>query len=299
MATLNDLSIARADALEAVPNKLFGAIEKAQLEAWKEIQRLLNQLETTNGVLTISTKNLALVEQIAGLTRQVLFEGDYVNAVRDFANSFDAQSQLTQEYLLQAFGDFSDKELYTQILNQSKRNTVALLNETAVNQALIEPLKQSLTNSITTRSSLTDAIANLQQIVIGDLERESNLLGDRKTLVRDAYSISDAQYANLVQEQYDFSFYKWAGGTVEDTRCFCQKRSNRIWHRKEIEAWGDKKDLGECKSGDGWQGMRKGTNSSTIFSYRGGYSCQHIIVAVPDEAVPPSAYKRADKKGFL
>jgi len=48
-----------------------------------------------------------------------------------------------------------------------------------------------------------------------------------------------------------------------------------------------------------WEGERYGTNAQTIFSYRGGYTCNHILTAVFNENVPEDVKARARSLGYL
>lgn len=155
---------------------------------------------------------------------------------------------LSKDYFTKAFGSFTDDEIYNNILKASQRNAINLLNSDAVDQALINPLKQNLLSSVTSGADISDAIENVQQIVIGNAEKESNLLGNRKTLVRDAFAQSDREFANIVSGQYSFTYYKYQGGTVADSRCFCVERHNKFYSKQEIEAWGGKKNIGASRS---------------------------------------------------
>jgi len=298
--SLIEITAEKSANLDKIPAELFGKIEQAQREAFKQITRLMNQLELdASGKILLSTKNLALIEQIGGTANDVLFGGTYVDAVRDFSNSLVNQSTLAAEYMTTAFGSFTDKQIFEQVLRQSQLDVLALLDEQAVNQALIEPLKSALRDSVTGQAKLTDVIAQVQQIVVGNEATESNLLGNRKTLVKDAFSASDRRYQQTIESEYSFDFYRYSGSLVTDSRCFCEKRTGKYFHRLEIESWGNKQNLGECKSGNGWQGMKKGTNSANIFTYVGGYNCDHILAAVPIENVPKSAITRAKGLGYM
>jgi hypothetical protein len=44
--------------------------------------------------------------------------------------------------------------------------------------------------------------------------------------------------------------------------------------------------------------MRKGTNESTIFTFVGGYNCQHDLLPLTIKQVPESALNRAIEKGY-
>ena len=300
MASLNDLIEQRSANIDKLPNELFGAIEKAQRDVMRQVSILINQLETNaSGQVILNTKNIALIEQIGARANDVLFGGSYIDAVRDFAGSLEQQGALAAEYMTTAFGTFDDKRIFQQVLRQSQLDVLALLDEQAVNQALIEPLKSALRDSVTSGARLTDVIQSVQQIVVGNEQVESNLLGNRKTLVRDTFAASDRRYQKTIESQYSFDFYRYSGSLVSDSRCFCQERQGKYYHKREIESWGALQNLGKCRTSNGWQGRRKGTTPATIFTYAGGYNCDHVFAAVPIEAVPPSAIQRARGLGYL
>lgn len=47
-----------------------------------------------------------------------------------------------------------------------------------------------------------------------------------------------------------------------------------------------------------WEGMNYDTTSSTIFSYVGGYQCNHVLVPIATEYVPKTDKLRAKELGF-
>jgi len=89
MPTLAELAQQQADRLDDIPNELFGKIEQSEKEAYKVIIKLVNKLETVDGVIQLTEGNLALIDQIGGTLQTVLFDGSYAVAVREFAKQFD------------------------------------------------------------------------------------------------------------------------------------------------------------------------------------------------------------------
>jgi hypothetical protein len=84
----------------------------------------------------------------------------------------------------------------------------------------------------------------------------------------------NAEYIQTIADDLDVEYYLYQGTIIADTRPFCEARSGRFFTKEEVQKWPNLK---------GWQGRMAGTNSSTIFIYRGGYNCRHQLWPVAKE----------------
>jgi hypothetical protein len=103
-----------------------------------------------------------------------------------------------------------------------------------------------------------------------------------------------------VNEQLDIQWFEYLGGEIPTTRPFCEHREGQIFHRGEIEAWGDGKNsagISDIRDGS-WAGRIEGTDSRSIFTFVGGWNCRHYLVPVPDNKVPETIKARAKAEGF-
>jgi hypothetical protein len=116
----------------------------------------------------------------------------------------------------------------------------------------------------------------------------------------DTFSIADASVVATYSNEYEFEWFQYVGGTMKTTRPFCLERDGNYYHRKEIEAWGDgKKTTGLALPSAGeWGGRIDGTSASTIFSYRGGFGCRHLIMPVSVFSVSREVIVRNIEQGF-
>jgi len=290
----------RIDRLESVPEKLITVIDRQEEKLFKQILKDLDGLKIVDGKIEASKDNLAKINSILENLKRTLFGSDYLNAIKEFAGEIGSQAKLNNKILEQTIGTFEDSEMFKATVERSQMNALLLLDEGAVTNTLLQPIAQILTNSIVSNVSFQQAVATLRENMVG----EKSLLGRySKTIIKDAFSISDRQYNQLISKENGIEFYRYDGGKLKTTRYFCCVRSNKIYHYKEISSWGSKPSLWNKGDATGCDklnggGMNPDTNSSTIFSYLGGYNCQHILVPIATEYVPQSVKDEAKSKGY-
>lgn len=297
--------------IEDIPEAFQSSVEKLQRKLYNRITELIGQLETRNGQIVMSEANLLRVQNINDELKNVLNGREYIEAVRKFTNEFDTQKALNDTYFKKAFGaDFTPTTLSNQLVKNSQRNAFELLAGAPAEQNFLVPIRTQLENAVSSGASFQDTIKGIRETVEGTEDTDGRLLRYSKQVSWDAFALSDRAYTNAISEDLDVEWFRYSGGLVKDSRCFCQERDRQYFHYKEIEAFGRMEDLGECNTGEGWQGMMVGTNGSTIFIVAGGYNCRHTwspvsIFIVPRDVIlrnmsngnfEPSEFERAELK---
>lgn len=293
--SIDDLIRKKLERLNSVPDELANSVIKAQKDALNRILDILGQLDVKDGNIVLSERNLSIIQSIERDLQENIFNEKYIEAVTEFSQQFNVQSRLNDEYFRSILEEFENKSIYETVLKQSQKNAIELLAEDAFTEVLISPLKQSLDASVVNGSSFADTIKSLRLIIEGSDEIDGRLLSHVKRVAYDGFAISDRNYTNTIATDLGLEFYRYSGGEIADTRCFCDERDGKYFHRKEIEAWGRGEKVGSC--GFPWQGMRRGTNSSNIFSFLGGYNCKHSILPVSNKSAPKSVIDRNVKSG--
>ena len=291
----------RIDRLESVPEKLITVIDKQEEKLFKQILKDLDGLKIVDGKIEASKDSLAKINSILENLKRTLFGSDYLNAIKEFAGEIGSQAKLNNKILEQTIGTFEDSEMFKATVERSQINALLLLDEGAVTNTLLQPIAQILTNSIVGNVSFQQAVATLRENMVG----EKSLLGKySKTIIKDAFSISDRQYNQLISKENGIEFYRYDGSRIKGSRYFCCVRKGKIFHYKEISSWGNKESLwsnpkngGACENAHGG-GRNPDTNNSTIFSYLGGYGCVDILVPIATEYVPQSVKSEAQSKGY-
>ncbi len=109
-----------------------------------------------------------------------------------------------------------------------------------------------------------------------------------KQIATDSLNQYSANYIKTVSDDLGLKWYKYQGGRKTSSRCFCLERVDKYFHVSEVEHWGETPSLwNSCKTKlHKGGGMIAGTNKTTIFTYRGGWQCNHQIMPVSEKIVP-------------
>lgn len=268
----------KLDRLESVPLAFNDAIEKLQRDKLGRVLRLLDALDTKNGIIELSRANLLKIEELTDAIRDTLTGSDYDELVKVLMGEFDAQAAITYRYLDAVVPDFTVPSIAASVLREKKAVTVqSLLNMT--DERLSVNFRQVISNAVTGGSSRQGLIDAVRLLVVGDEDVDGRLLSATRQIVSDAFALSDSAVTNAVAEQLGMEWYLYTGGLMDTTRPFCKARVGKFYHKTEVMAW-------PVTAGD-WAGRMAGTTPQTIFVTRGGYNCQHALLPVSEFAVPP------------
>lgn len=269
---LRELINRKVDRLETVPNTFYSGVEKSQIQILNQTLTLMDQLSVTNGLIDLSQENLVVTKQITDALAQAVFQTEYQTSLVTFAGEFNTQGAINNEYFATVLNRAVDiKALYGDVLLASQADAVALLSEGAIRTEFIQPLKVILDSAVAGNMSLVQAIQTVEGHIIGTPELEGQLLRYSKQVARDAFSVSDRRYTKIMGDDLGFDKYLYSGGTVADSRKFCIERVGKEYTREQVEEWGTIKQ---------WQGRIRGTNSTNIFEFAGGYNCMHSILPI-------------------
>lgn len=288
----------KTERLTSVPDKLVSGVGKSQLEAYKEIESLVYELESESGSLLLSEANLSKISSIDKLLNDTIFNDEYKGYLTDYIGQFKAQADLSNKYFTELNVGFSDIDPINTIIT-SQKNAISLLGDDAFTQAFSAPLKDMLVSSITGGASLKDTISTLRDFALGTDQTEGRMVSYVKTIAYDSFAVSDRTYTTTVSNQLGLEFYLYFGGHISDTREFCDERRGKYFHKKEIEGWGNGDrccGLSYPQSGV-WPGRNKLTNKTTIFTLAGGYNCKHSINPVSIKSVPKTVIERNVSNG--
>lgn len=283
--------------LENVPGNFVESISGLEPKINREIENLVSQLETKDGNILLTDKNMAIIDSINKRIKDVIFDDIYEKNLTKFIGEFKTQADLNNSYFVHLDDTFEPSAMYKNILQNSQRNAIQLLSEDAFTQTLITPLQASLNAAVTSNQSFTDTLNQLRYIIQGDEETDGRLTAHVKRVAYDSFSVSDRSYTNTIATDLELEFYRYTGGHVKETRCFCEERKGKYFHKKEVADWGNGKGFSsDCPYP--WAGMNANTDSATIFFYAGGYNCKHSILPVSIKSVPIEVINRAKAKGF-
>jgi hypothetical protein len=301
MASFDELVKQKIKLLENVPEEIATAAERAQREAWRKIAPLLAEMDVdANGNIAQTEDNIRRIGGITDELNKVLAGGEYKAAVQSFLASIDEGVQLTDDIAKKIDNSFKPDNVQKQLLNISKQNAINAFFGSGLRERVTQPFLEQLTANVAARAPLREATKALQGVIEGTDSTDGRLLANVRTTANTAQAIADRSYAAAVNEELGIEYFQYLGGEIPTTRSFCEHREGQIFHRKEIEAWGDGKSSGginDIRNGT-WDGRIGGTDSRSIFTFVGGWNCRHYLVPVIKQRVPPSVIARAEAEGY-
>jgi hypothetical protein len=301
MASFDELVARKIKLLETVPESIVTAAEKAQRDAWRKLGPLLAEMDVdATGNIRQTEDNIRRIGLITEELNKVLAGGEYKDAVQSFLSSIDEGVQLTDDIAKKIDSNFQPDNVQKQLLAISKQNAINAFFGSGLRDNVTVPFLEQLTANVAARAPLNQAVKALQGVIEGTETTDGRLLANVRTTANTAQAIADRSYAAAVNEELGIEYFQYLGGEIPTTRPFCEHREGAIFHRKEIEAWGNGENsagINDISNGT-WAGRIDGTDSRSIFTFVGGWNCRHFLVPVIKQKVPPSVIARAEAEGF-
>lgn len=285
--------------LNAIDN-FQSSLSKINEDIFSEVVSEITQLKTSQGNITVSIENLKKIDRINSKINEIVLNKDYINSVTEFAKTFNDVQGILNTYFSSLSAEFGVKSVYDAVRVANIQTTIESLVGAGIEQGLTNPIKNILNDYVVngaTQKSLIDAMKT--QI----LSKPNELAGLEKyayQITNDALYQFQGNYINTVSNDLGLDWFLYQGSEQNTSRCFCVERKGGYFAKKEIEYWGKTPSLwNNCKTKKHKGGGRiTETNEKTIFQYRGGWNCKHMIIPVSKLAVPKSAIKRATDLGF-
>jgi len=241
------------------------AIESRMDEALPRVfAKLSDQVIDLASDLSLDPKDRAkslkeLIKLKKDIANTIVTNAPYQLQVAEVIKGFEMLAELSNEYITIAIGDFKPKkELYKAILEANIATTKDALLGAGIRENFGTAIQEVLKDNIAGIGSRSELNKTLRKFI-------------EETIAADL----------------DVDHYYYQGTLIADSRPFCVSRAGRYFTTDEVKAWPNLK---------GWQGRMAGTNSSTIFIYRGGYNCRHQLWPVSKEQY--EAAKEKDRAGL-
>ena len=281
----------------ATPTELIKQIQELQLaiesrmdEALPRVfAKLSDQVIDLASDLSLDPKDRAkslkeLIKLKKDIANTIITNAPYQLQVAEVIKGFEMLAELSNEYITLAIGDFKPKKaLYEAILEANIATTKDALLGAGIRENFGTAIQEVLKDNIAGIGSRSELNKTLRKFIEGSPQDAPFLNRYIKQTTNDAVMTFNAEYIQTIAEDLDVEHYYYQGTLIADSRPFCVSRAGRYFTTDEVKAWPNLK---------GWQGRMAGTNSSTIFSYRGGYNCRHQLWPVSKEQ-----YEAAKEKG--
>lgn len=283
--------------MEKTPDELIKKIQELQLaiesrmdEALPRVfAKLSDQVIDLASDLSLDPKDRAksikeLIKLKKDIANTIVTNAPYQLQVAEVIKGFEMLAELSNEYITIAIGDFKPKkELYKAILEANIATTKDALLGAGIRENFGTAIQEVLKDNIAGIGSRSELNKTLRKFIEGTPDESAFLNRYIKQTTNDAVMTFNSEYIQTIAEDLDVEHYYYQGTLIADSRPFCVARAGRYFTTDEVKAWPNLK---------GWQGRMAGTNSITIFIYRGGYNCRHQLWPVSQEQ-----YDAAKEKG--
>jgi hypothetical protein len=273
------------------------AIPGMEKDFFANVMRLVKKLELSGDDIKKTVSNLRLMNRIKGELDSALYTKRYLKEVESFIKYFDEVEKIQSEYFTESFDKFSKPNIWNEIKRQTIEDVVASLTEADISTLVIQPVADLIRDDVMNGSSWSNMVKSLEKLIESRSGLDSPLKRYSSQIVTDAINQYAAQYNNTITDDLGLQWFQYVGSLVKHSRPFCRSLVAKRWvnvaeFSQIVKGKIDGKQVPRNPRTGLPDGKIPGTNAQTLKTYRGGYRCNHLFIAV-DESVVPESVKKA------
>ena len=286
---ITDLIEARIDAWNT-------RMPKLQEDAYKVVLELTADLETSNGQIKPSVKNIKTIAKIKAELDKTIFDKKYSDDLDAMISDMKQISELQRAYFTATVGKFKVPSVLEQLQGLAQDSVLEQLGQDAISANFTGPIKDILVKNVTTGGSRADFVEQVREFMLNTDTGDGRLVKYTKQIVTDSLNQFSANYNATLTDDLGLVWYKYDGSLKDTSRPFCdaliaaKKSCMPYIHVSQLEEIVNGNICGEQvpiydKTGLP-AGMIPGTNASNFRVNRGGYNCNHQLYPVSSAVVP-------------
>lgn len=269
------------------------AVERQMLN---RVMELVSELETSNGRLKVTVKNIRLIRRIREELNSVILTPAYRGKVDDLIEAVDTVTDLQTKYFDKINNGYTVGSVMLELKKATIEDIRTNLLDVGVNYNVSQKISDVLRTQITSGGKFSDLEKAIRQTIEG--EKEGALQRYAKTYANDSLYTYSAQYDQVFAADLNIEWYRWQGSIQESSRPFCVAMNDATGAGECLEyihvsefpkllkgnicgttvPLNDKTDLPA--------GFKKNTTVANFVTNRGGWNCQHKLIPTPTVAVP-------------
>lgn len=269
---------------------------KVQRDAYNVILDLTGDLETSNGRIKATMKNIKLISKIKQQLSKVIFTKEYEEELDKIVKTYGEITKLQNQYFTAAIGKFTVPKVLAEVQQLAIEGVVDAMGLDAVGVNVISPVRDILVKNVTTGGSKAEFLDEVREYLLDTERGDGKLVKYTKQIVTDSLNQYSANYTQIVSDDLGLEWFKYVGSNKETTRPFCKALTDAkqtcmpFIHRSQLPEIVEGQICGEQvpiydKTGLP-HGMIPGTNAVNFPINRGGYNCNHQLVPVSAALVP-------------
>lgn len=266
--------------IDANEKKFLKSVKDAEETLYKEIIKLFEVVDITNGKLKNSDKAKAFLLSLDKRITDALYNSPYRSGVSGLLKSFDsiAQNNIDLQSAL------NGKNIAFSQINGIKQieanNTLDRLMGNGINNNFIAPIRETLYRNILVGSTVDETQAAIKDYIISTPEKDSKLLRYADQIGRDSVMQFDGAVQQNIGSELGLTDYVYTGSIIIDSRGQCIHWANKVYLKgSDLKNEIDKALNNKWLGGKRCSGMNPSCTVSTFSIYRGGYRCRHRAIA--------------------
>lgn len=296
---IRDLTEQKQNFIDLNRGKLESSVIKMQEELLnKFIEEILPELETKDGQILNTPKNLKLIEKLDAVYEQ-FNKTTQSNVVKKLGETLVGLNKPNMKYFGEvALNEVTKKKFDSVVSNTNKLMAARLgINETGevktggfldsfvTDRTLLTELKQITIKNVTGQQSLADFKKSLKDKIVGNDEVSGGFEKYYRTFAYDLYQEYDRAYGKQMATEFGMDYAIYQGGLIKDSRDFCRDHEDHVYTREEIADFG-KWTYAKAKNITTFNdpGSQTGTPSYIdkfpdydAFVHCGGFNCRHQL----------------------
>lgn len=274
----------------AADARFAASMNRVQNTLYESLLVIVKSLEVDqDGYILQNTANRKILAEAEVKISEIFASSVYQNAVTSYVFTIPAVDALNQKYFT-TIPKFKENKLFLKSLQTQTIKTVEkYVLQDGLESQVISPLSQILNQNVNSGGKFSGFLQQIRDYIKGNGQVEGRAISYSRTFLRDSLFTYSRTYQQSVTNDLGLEFYLYSGGIMDSTRLFCQERTGKFFHHREIEKWATLS----------WAGKKAGTTESSIFLFAGGWNCGHELIPVDVSIVPEDVFARALQNGYL
>ena len=281
------------DHIEGSINTFGKRMPGVQEDVFNTVLDLTGDLETSNGRIKPSVKNIKIISKIKAELNKVIFNNEYDAELEKLIKSYDEITKLQNQYFSTIVGRFTVPTVLKEVQNLAIEGLVDAMGREAISANFVSPIRDILVKNVTTGGSKKEFIQQARDYILGTKDVDGKLVKYTGQIVTDALNQYSANYSQIISDDLGFEWFAYVGSNKKTTRDFCKAMTEPCIEYFHISQFDEivkgqvcGKQVPIYEKTDLPYGMIPGTNAANFRINRGGYNCNHQVSPVSSVLVP-------------
>lgn len=238
----------KAELIQYRQELILKKISVAEKALYNEVlDRLINELELSDGKITDGGNNISLVQAVDKIFKS--FQGNqYIDIIRQFTGDMNLITAQNSEYF-RIIGEaknripISEEKANSRLRNQlgiTARGTISkngYLDKLINDKTVLKSIKKTVYSGIAGRVDLKIMQDDLKLVIEGNENVNGSLTRYLNQNLMDTYQAHDRTTGSEFAVSIGLNAAIYSGGLIGTSRCFCDNHNGKVYTRDEMQEW--------------------------------------------------------------